>query len=97
MKSKSSSIDNPSNLENQQGSSKSNFHPNSAYRSIVNKVPVKIKTPTGVVTRYINAMIAYESVESEENYRYLEAAKKEYKDFLSSNKQGNTILNSTAK
>jgi hypothetical protein len=65
-------------------SSKSDFHPNSAYRSIMNKIPVKIKMPKDVVTNYINAMIAYEALKSDENYKYLEAVKKEYKEFLAS-------------
>ena len=65
-------------------SSKSDFHPNSAYRSVMNKIPVKIKIPKGVVADYINAMDAYDTLESEENYRNLEAAKKVYKEFLAS-------------
>ena len=65
-------------------SSKSDFHPNSAYRSVMNKIPVKIKIPKGVAADYINAMDAYDTLESEENYRNLEAAKKVYKEFLAS-------------
>ena len=65
-------------------SSKSDFHPNSAYRSVMNKIPVKIKMPKDVVANYINAMDAYDTLESEENYRNLEAAKKVYKEFLAS-------------
>ena len=64
--------------------SKSNFHPNSAYRSVMNKIPVMIKMPKDVVTNYINAMDAFDALESEENYRNLEAAKKVYKEFLAS-------------
>jgi len=83
-KSETSNKDSPANSSNQQIGSKSDFHPNSAYRSVMNKIPVKIKMPKDVVTNYINAMIAYEALKSDENYKYLEAVKKEYKEFLAS-------------
>ena len=62
------------------------FYPNSAYRSVINKIPVKIKMPTEIVSRYINAMVAYEALKSDENYKHFEKVKEEYKDFLESNK-----------
>lgn len=53
--------------------------------SINNPVSVlnsKITEPVGLLTNYINAMIDYETLDSDVNYRYLEVAKKEYKDFI---------------
>ena len=40
----------------------------------------------GLINRYVDAMIAYEFLKTEENYTYLEAIKQEYKEFLESPK-----------
>jgi len=40
----------------------------------------------GLINRYVDAIIAYEFLKSEENYTYLEAIKQEYKEFLVANK-----------
>ena len=82
LKSKTSNAENNSNLQNQQSSSKLNFYPNSAYRSEMKKIDEKVTKPVGLVTKYIDAMIAYDALRSDENYNYLEEVKKEYKDFL---------------
>lgn len=63
----------------------SNFYPNSAYRSSIKKTKVTRKIPAGIVAKYIAAMNACETLGSEENFKYLEEVKKEYKDFLESN------------
>lgn len=84
MKSETSNIDNPPNLEDQLDSSKSNFYPNSAYRSAIKQNYVKVIKSVGVVTKYIDAMNAYDALKSDENYNYLEVVKKEYKEFLES-------------
>ncbi|MEY3883102.1 MAG: hypothetical protein RIS87_1604 [Pseudomonadota bacterium] len=70
---------------NQSNSSKSNYYPNSAYRSKIKQTQVTRKIPSGVVAKYINAIVAYDALRSDENYKYLEEVKKEYKDFLESN------------
>ncbi len=82
---KTSNIASPTSLENQQESNNSIFYPNSAYRSAIEKVEVKIPKPVGIVTRYIDAMNAYDDLRSEGNYKILEEVKKEYKDFLDKN------------
>jgi hypothetical protein len=41
----------------------------------------------GLINRYVDAMVAYDSLKSEENYTYLEAIKQEYKEFLESTKK----------
>ncbi|MCX7186938.1 MAG: hypothetical protein NTW57_06760 [Methylophilales bacterium] len=82
LKSKTSNAENNSNLQNQLSSSKLNFYPNSAYRSEMKKIDEKLTKPVGLVTKYIDAMIAYDALRSDENYKYLEEVKKEYKDFL---------------
>lgn len=41
----------------------------------------------GLINKYVDAMFAYESVKSEESYKYLEAIKQEYKDFLEASKK----------
>jgi hypothetical protein len=82
LKSKTSNAENNSNLQNQLSSSKLNFYPNSAYRSEMKKIDEKVTKPVGLVTKYIDAMIAYDALRSDENYKYLEEVKKEYKDFL---------------
>ncbi len=46
------------------------------------KIDEKVTKPVGLVTKYIDAMIAYDALRSDENYKYLEEVKKEYKDFL---------------
>jgi hypothetical protein len=85
LKSKTNNLQNNSNLKIQLSSS-SNFYPNSAYRSEMKKNDEKAVKPVGLVTKYIDAMTAYEALRSDENYKYLEAVKKEYKDFLALNK-----------
>lgn len=70
------------NLLNKSDSSKSDFYPNSAYRSNMAEGQVARKITVGIVSKYMNAMIAFESFETDENRFYLEAMKKEYKDFL---------------
>lgn len=82
LKSKTSNAENNSNLQNQLSSSKLNFYPNSAYRSEMKKIDEKVTKPVGLVTKYIDAMIAYDALRTDENYKYLEEVKKEYKDFL---------------
>jgi hypothetical protein len=42
----------------------------------------QITQSTGLVRDYINAMVAYETVKSDQNLKYLEDAKKAYKEFL---------------
>ncbi len=86
LKSKTSNAENNSNLQNQLSSSKLNFYPNSAYRSEMKKIDEKVTKPVGLVTKYIDAMIAYDALRTDENYKYLEEVKKEYKDFLTLNK-----------
>ncbi len=39
-----------------------------------------------LINKYVDAMFAYDSLKSEENYKYLEAIKQEYKDCLGANK-----------
>jgi len=51
-------------------------------RFSMKQIDVKIKKPASLLTKYIQAMVAYDTLKSDENYKYLEAAKKEYKDFL---------------
>lgn len=85
MKSETSNKDGSTNSSNQLNSSKSNYYPNSAYRSTIKKTHVTRKISSGVVAKYINAMVAYDALRSDENYKYLEEVKKEYKDFLESN------------
>ena len=82
LKSKTSNAENNSNLQNQLSSSKLNFYPNSAYRSEMKKIDENVTKPVGLVTKYIDAMIAYDALRTDENYKYLEEVKKEYKDFL---------------
>ena len=84
-KAETSNKDSPINSENQPDSSKSKFYPNSAYRSSIKKTQVTRKIPAGIVAKYINAMVAYDALRSDENYKYFEEVKKEYKDFLISN------------
>ena len=84
-KQKTCNIASPPNLEKQLERMNSIFYPNSAYRSVINKIPVKIKMPTEIVSRYINAMVAYEALKSDENYKHFEKVKEEYKDFLDKN------------
>jgi hypothetical protein len=86
LKSKTNNIENNSNLKIQLSSSKPNFYPNSAYRSEMKKIDDQITKPVGLVAKYIDAMIAYDGLRSDENYKYLEEVKKEYKDFLVLNK-----------
>jgi hypothetical protein len=86
LKSKTNNIENHSNLEIQLSSSQPNFYRNSAYRSEMKKIDEKVIKPVGLVTKYIDAMIAYDASRSDKNYKYLEAVKKEYKDFLALNK-----------
>lgn len=69
------------NLLNKSNGSKSNFYPNSAYRSAMAEGKVTRKATAGIVSKYMNAIIAYETFETDENRLYLEA-KKEYRDFL---------------
>jgi hypothetical protein len=70
------------NLLNKSNGSKSNFYPNSAYRSAMAEGKVTRKATTGIVYKYMNAIIAYETFETDEIRLYLEAIKKEYRDFL---------------
>ena len=86
LKLKTNNIENNSNSKNQLSSSKPNFYPNSAYRSEMKKLDEKATKPVGLVTKYIDAMIAYDGSRSDENYKYLEEVKKEYKEFLALNK-----------
>lgn len=86
MKSENRKIDITPSLLNQPGGSKTDFYPNSAYRSVMKKLPIKVTKPIGLVARYINAMAAYEALPSDENFKYLEAIKQEYKDYLALNK-----------
>lgn len=44
------------------------------------KIDVKIKKSVGLLTKYIDAMIAYDTLKSDENYRYLEAVKSEWRE-----------------
>ena len=85
LKSDNSNKDYPINSSNHLIGSKSNFYPNSAYRSSVKKTQVTRKIPTGIVARYINALVAYDALKSDENSKYLEEVKNEYKNFLESN------------
>ena len=85
-KSTNNNQDNHLNLERQLGSSKSDFYPNSAYRSEMKKNDVKSTKPVGLITKYIDAMIAYDAFRSDENHKLLEEVKKEYKEFLALNK-----------
>jgi hypothetical protein len=50
------------------------------------KVEVRIKATIDVVTRYIDALNAYDALKSDANFKHLEEVKKAYKDFLVSNK-----------
>jgi len=77
-----SNLDSFPNLLNKLNGSKSDFYPNSAYRSAMVAGQITRKIPSGIVSKYMNAMIAYETFETDENRLYLEAMKKEYKDFL---------------
>ena len=86
LKSETSNKDSPIDSSNQQDISKSKFYPNSAYHSSMKKTPVTRKIPTEIVAKYIAAMNAYDALGSDENYKHLEKVKKEYKDFLASNK-----------
>ena len=85
MNSKVNNRDNSPSSFSALDNNKSNFYPNSAYRSSVKKTQVTRKIPSGVVAKYINAMAAYDALRTDENYKYLEEVKKEYKDFLESN------------
>jgi hypothetical protein len=85
LKSETSYIDSLTNSSNQPNDSKSNFHPNSAYRSLKKKTLVTRKNPAGIVAKYIAAMNAYDALCSDENYQYLDEAYKEYKDCLELN------------
>ena len=85
MKLEASNKENPTKSSNKANSSSSYFYPNSAYRSSMKKTHVTRKIPSGIVAKYINAMVAYDALRSDENYTYLETVKKEYKDFLESN------------
>lgn len=80
LKSKTNNIENHSNLEIQLSSSQPNFYRNSAYRSEMKKIDEKVIKPVGLVTKYIDAMIAYDTLKSDENYRYLEAVKNEWRE-----------------
>ena len=44
------------------------------------KIDVKIKKSVGLLTKYIEAMIAYDTLKSDENYKYLEAVKNEWRE-----------------
>jgi len=44
------------------------------------KIDVKIKKSVGLLTKYIDTMIAYDTLKSDENYRYLEAVKNEWRE-----------------
>lgn len=85
MKSEASNEDDPTNSSNQANRSSSYFQPNSAYRSTIKKTKVTRRISSGIVDKYINAMLAYDALRSDENYTYLETVKKEYKAFLESN------------
>ena len=82
LKSKTGNIYSSLSLQNQPESGNSVFYQNSAYRSAMEQVDVNVKKPVGIVTRYIDAMIAYDALRSDENYNYLNEVKKEYKVFL---------------
>jgi hypothetical protein len=53
----------------------------------MNKAVEQTHATIGLINRYVDAMFAYESLKSEENYKYLEAVKQEYKDFLEAGKK----------
>jgi hypothetical protein len=40
-----------------------------------------------LINRYVDAVFAYTSIKSEENYKYLEDIKQEYKEFLNAPKK----------
>jgi len=40
-----------------------------------------------LINRYVDAVFAYTSIKSKENYKYLEAIKQEYKEFLEVDKK----------
>ncbi len=82
LKSKTGNINIHQSLENQL---ESVFYPNSAYRSSMKQTQLTVEIPAGIVIKYINGMVAYDALRSEENYKYLEELKKENKDFLESN------------
>jgi len=79
-KSEKSNKDSSKNSLNQSNDSKASS------RTSVKKTPVTRKIPTEIVAKYIAAMNAYDALGSDENYKHLEKVKKEYKDFLASNK-----------
>ena len=82
MKSITININSPPNLLHKSDGSKSDLHPNSACRSAIAEGQITRKIPVGIVSKYMNAIAAYETFETDENRLYLEAMKKEYKDFL---------------
>jgi len=84
LKSETSNKDTPTDSSTPPNGSKSNFYPNSAYRSAIKKTQITRKIPAGIVAKYIAAMNAYDTLASDENYKHLEEIKKEYKDFLES-------------
>jgi hypothetical protein len=53
----------------------------------MNKAIEQTPETIGLINKYVDAMFAYESLKSEENYKYLEAIKQEYKEFLEASKK----------
>ncbi len=60
-----------------------NINPTSQINGVgfsMKKIDVKIKKSVGLLTKYIDAMIAYDTLKSDENYKYLEAVKNEWRE-----------------
>jgi hypothetical protein len=73
-------------LENQFDSSKYNCYANSAYRNAMKKTGLNTTNQSGLISNYIYAMVTYEDLKSDENYKHLEKSERKYKDFLSLNR-----------
>ncbi len=74
------------NLEHQFDNSKYNCYANSAYRNAMKKTVLSTTNQAGLISNYIYAMVTYEDLKSDENYKHLEKSERKYKDFLSLNR-----------
>ena len=74
------------NFEHQFDSGKSNCYANSAYRNAMKKTVLSTTNQAGLISNYIYAMVTYEDLKSDENYKHLEKSERKYKDFLSLNR-----------
>jgi hypothetical protein len=50
------------------------------------KTGLSTTNQAGLISNYIYAMVTYEDLKSDENYKHLEKSERKYKDFLSLNK-----------